>query len=252
MSSGGQDRGHGDDLLRILHWNIHSWRDASGGRNLEAVAGLIHQTAPHVVSLTEVDEAWGMADSLHELADRDGYAWLFVPSFEFGRTVPSGGFGNALLTRLPILAAQHWQLLWPSRQYDGSEPSEPRSALFARLGFGSAPVWVGTTHLPRGDPWARSKALERLMALTRRLSDRWLLCGDFNTAPSSWLGDGGPITVSPDPAQPTYPADHPVEPIDYCLASPGIHLNAEVLPVAGSDHLPQLVLARLPGPPPPP
>ena len=67
------------------------------------MAGLIRQTAPHVVSLTEVDEAWGMADSLHELADRDGYAWLFVPSFEFGRTAPSGGFGNALLALLSLI-----------------------------------------------------------------------------------------------------------------------------------------------------
>ena len=104
------------------------------------------------------------------------------------------------LTRLPILGAQQWQLLWPSRQYDGSEP---RAALFARLEFGPAPVWVGTTHLPRNDPWARDKALDRLKALTSGLGDRWLLCGDFNTSPSSWLGDDTPVTVSPDsPATP--------------------------------------------------
>lgn len=43
----------------------------------------------------------------------------------------------------------------------------------------------------------------------------------------------------------TYPASQPVEPIDYCIASPGIRLSAEVLSAAGSDHLPQLVAARL-------
>jgi endonuclease/exonuclease/phosphatase family metal-dependent hydrolase len=250
VSFGGQDRGPGDDHLRILHWNIHSWRDPSGGPNLEAIAALIRRTGPHVVSLTEVNEPWGMAASVAGLAGLagDGYSWLFVPSFEFGRTAPTGGFGNALLTRLPILAAQQWQLLWPSRQYDGSEPSEPRAALFARLDFAAAPVWVGTTHLPRNDPWARDKGLERLMALTRGMGDRWLLCGDFNTSPSSWLGAGDPVTVSPDPPVATYPADDPVEPIDYCLAAPGIVLSAEVLPVEGSDHLPQLVQARLPAP----
>jgi hypothetical protein len=115
------------------------------------------------------------------------------------------------LTRLPILGAQQWQLLWPSRHYDGSEPSEPRAALFARLEFGPAPVWVGTTHLPRNDPWSRDKALDRLKALTSGLGDRWLLCGDFNTSPSSWPSDDAPV--------------------------------------AGSDHLPQLVRARLPAPP---
>lgn len=247
MSFGGQDRGPGDDRLRILHWNIHSWRDTSGGSNLAAIAALIGRAEPHVVSLTEVAEPWGMAASVAELAG-DRYSWLFVPTFEFGRTAPAGGFGNALLTRLPILGAQQWQLLWPSRQYDGSEPSEPRAALFALLEFGAAPVWVGTTHLPRNDPWARDKALDRLKALASGLGDRWLLCGDFNTSPSSWLGDGDPVTVSPDPPAATYPAADPVEPIDYCLASPGIALTAEVLPVAGSDHLPQLVRAHLPAP----
>jgi endonuclease/exonuclease/phosphatase family metal-dependent hydrolase len=270
VSFGGQDRGPGDDHLRILHWNIHSWRDAYGEPNLEPIAALIRRTEPDVVSLTEVNESWGMAGSLARLAEMatvaDGvYAWLFVPSFEVGRTGPTGGFGNALLTRLPILAAQQWQLLWPSRQYDGSEPSEPRAALVARLARASAPVWVGTTHLPRNDPWARNKALERLMTLVRGLGDRWLLCGDFNTPPS-WLADGasvtagpvtaGPvtaspvtaatITVSPDPPVATYPADDPVEPIDYCLAAPGIGLTTEVLAAAGSDHLPLLVRADLP------
>ncbi len=41
------------------------------------------------------------------------------------------------------------------------------------------------------------------------------------------------------------PADQPVEPIDYCIASPGVSAEADVLPVPGSDHLPILVRAEL-------
>jgi endonuclease/exonuclease/phosphatase family metal-dependent hydrolase len=233
--------------LRVLHWNIHSWRDADYGSNLEAVGDVIGRTAPHVVSLTEVDERWGTAACLRELADRNGYSWLFAPSFEFGDGRPAGGFGNALLTTLPILAVQQWQLLWPPRLYDGTEPSEPRSATFARLEFLSEPLWIGTTHMPRADSQARADALERLVALTRGLSDRWLVCGDFNTPAASWLGDGHSFAVCPDPPKATYPASQPAEPIDYCIASPGIRLNAEVLSALGSDHLPQIVIARLEG-----
>jgi endonuclease/exonuclease/phosphatase family metal-dependent hydrolase len=164
-----------DGRLRILHWNIHSWRDASDASSLEAIVDLVSETDPHVVSFVEVNEPWGMPDSLNELANRLGYSWIFAPSFEFGRQTPAGGFGNALLTKLPILAVQQWQLLWPSRLYDGTESSEPRSVVFAKLGFVLSPLWLGSTHLPRSDLQARANASRQLMALTQKLDGRWLV-----------------------------------------------------------------------------
>lgn len=240
-----QDQQEGQ--VRILHWNIHSWRNTSDASNLEAVTDLIGETDPHVVSLVEVDEPWGISDSLNELANRVGYSWVFTPSFEFGHQTPAGGFGNALLTKLPILAVQQWQLLWPSRLYDGTEPSEPRSAVFAKLGFSLSSLWFGSTHLPRSDSQARANALCRLITLTQKLDGHWLACGDFNTPASSWLDDDHSVVVCPEPAQPTYPANEPVEQIDYCVASPGLLVEGRVLPVSGSDHLPLLVFARLVG-----
>lgn len=77
-----------DDALRILHWNIHSWRDPSGASNVAAVARLISETEPHVVSLVEVGEPWGVPASLNDLANRLGYTWIFVPAFEFGHHEP--------------------------------------------------------------------------------------------------------------------------------------------------------------------
>jgi endonuclease/exonuclease/phosphatase family metal-dependent hydrolase len=230
--------------LRILHWNIHSWRDASGASNLDAIADLVGETDPHIVSLVEVDEPWGMSDSLNKLANRVGCSWIFTPSFEFGHATPGGGFGNALLTKLPILAVQHWQLLWPSKLYDGTEPSEPRSAVFAKLGFLQSPIWFGSTHLPRSASQARMNALRRLMTLTQKLDAHWLVCGDFNTPASFWRDNGRPVVVCPEPAQPTYPADGPVEPIDYWVASPGFFVEGKVLSIRGSDHLPLVVVAR--------
>lgn len=63
MSSAEQNGQHYGEQLRILHWNIHSWRDSSSTSNLEAIADLISGIDPHVVSLVEVDEPWGQPDS---------------------------------------------------------------------------------------------------------------------------------------------------------------------------------------------
>lgn len=106
--------------------------------------------------------------------------------------------------------------------YDGTEPSEPRSVVFAKLGFLQSTLWFGSTHLPRSDTQARANALDRLMALTQKLHEHWLICGDFNAPALSWLDGDRSVVVCPEPTQPTYPTHKPAEPIDYCLASPGL------------------------------
>lgn len=232
------------DELRILHWNIHSWRDMAGAPNTMAVAGLIRETVPHVVSLVEVDEPWGLPSVLAEVAATCGYFWIFGPSFEFGADASAGGFGNALLTAIPITAVQQWRLVSPPHPYDGTEPSEPRSVIIARLTFGSTSLWLGSTHLPRSDPEARTAAVHRLQQLTRRLSGPWLICGDFNAPPSSCFADHTAFQISPDPAQPTYRASNPAEPIDYCITAPDIYAESTVLRASGSDHLPLLTVTR--------
>jgi endonuclease/exonuclease/phosphatase family metal-dependent hydrolase len=243
-----QDAGHRRDKhdeLRILHWNIHSWRDTDGGPNPDAIVSVIHENMPHAVSLVEVDESWGMPSILAEVAAKCEYSWVFGPSFEFGTDATAGGFGNAVLTRIPITAVQQWRLFSPPRPYDGTEPSEPRSVIMARLTFSGAPLWLGSTHLPANDPSDRTAAALRLQELARRLTTPWIICGDFNAPPSACFADDDTFVVSPDPVQPTYPAKHPTEPIDYCIAAPGIFLDSAVLRADGSDHLPLLTTARL-------
>lgn len=142
-----------------------------------------------------------------------------MPAFEFGRTGSAGGFGNALLTKVPIAAAQQWRVFTPRGPYDGSEPSEPRSAVMARLGFPGQQVWAGSTHFPRSEPGARAAAASRLMELTQRLESPWVICGDFNAARVDCFGDQHEVTVAPDPPEPTHPAGQPDEPIDYVIAA---------------------------------
>jgi endonuclease/exonuclease/phosphatase family metal-dependent hydrolase len=238
------DQDRGGELL-ILHWNVHSWRDTSGRPNLEAAIGLVTELSPDVVSLVEVSEPWAAPVSVPELARQAGYSWIFFPSVEPGRDAPARGYGNALLSRLPVLAVQQWGLTWPPTVYDGTEPSESRSVALARVWLPAAAVWAGSTHLPSTDRRARAAALRRLTAVTQGLDRPWVICGDFNTAPSRWIEPGQPIVVGPRPARPTFPARFPVRSLDYCIASPGVTLDARPLRAAGSDHLPLLARCRV-------
>lgn len=231
------------EWLRLLHWNIHSWLDEDDRSNVEAVVAVIRETNPDVVSLVEVDEPWGAPDRLGEVAHRTGYGMLFVPTFEFGGDNPAGGFGNALLTRLPVLAVQQWQLVRPMPYYDGSERSEPRSMVLAKLEAGGRRIWVGSTHLPRSDEPSRTAALRRLANLVTTLDEPWLVCGDFNMTPPDWLTGRDGIGVCPAPVQPTHTAGNPAEPIDYCLLGFGMRAEGTALHRSGSDHLPVLISA---------
>jgi endonuclease/exonuclease/phosphatase family metal-dependent hydrolase len=212
------------------------WQDPEGKSNVQAVVDLLEEVSPDVVSLVEVDEPWGRPNGLREVADKLGYCWAFVPAFEY-RT--QGGFGNALLSRRPFRAVQQWQLLPPSL-YDGTEPSEPRAVILARVDIDGQAVWIGTTHLPRGDSGMRREASGRLMKLLGEIDEPWLLCGDFNQAPSDWLPSWA--TVVPSTGLATYPAEEPVEAIDYCILG-GMTGDAQVVPSMASDHLPLVVSA---------
>ena len=238
------------DRLRFLHWNVHSWRDDAGRANHDAVTSLIADTNPDVVSLVEVSEPWAAPAVLPELAGPDGgYTWIFIPAVELGTDAPGRGYGNALLTRLPVQAVQQWQLTWPPTVYDGTEPSESRTVALAKVALPAGAVWAGSTHLPSTDQRARSAALQRLATVIRSLDAPWVVCGDFNVAAADWAGTVAlPLVVGPDPAEPSHPARDPVRPIDYCIAAPEVALAAQVVTAAGSDHLPLLVDCRIGAP----
>ncbi len=234
----------------MLHWNIHSWRDDRKQPNHQAVAELIRRTGPDVVSLTEVSDAWGQAGPLSEIGPRLGYRWLFVPTLEFRGDPATEGYGNALLTRLPILGVQQWRVHSPER-YADNEPTEPRTVALAQVDAGGTPVWVGSTHLPAGDQADRARALRRLSELLRELGAPWLVCGDFNTRISAWRSDlPHGVTVAPRWRRATFPARRPVRAIDYGLASPSLRTRGRVLKSHGSDHRAIWVSAGWGGTPP--
>jgi endonuclease/exonuclease/phosphatase family metal-dependent hydrolase len=225
-------------VLTAVHWNVHSWVDPATGRsNVAEVESLLHEVSPDLVSLVEVDETWGEPSRVVTVADRCGYVAVFPPVFEHGQpTGPLGGFGNAVLSRLPVEVVLHRQLTWPDSVYQGRESTERRGVVLVRVTAEGRRLWFGSTHLPAGDADARTAAGHRLADVLTALAEPWVVAGDFNAEPPTWPDLGVMARVGPLPA--TRPVEDPSVAIDYAVASPDVHVTVHALERRGSDHLP--------------
>jgi len=185
--------------MRILTYNIHGWRTADGAPNLEAVAHVIAAGNADLVGLNEVyyprsvEGASGPA--LEALAEGLGMHFVFGPCMRWPaqNDIPADTYGNALLSRSPILAsAAHHLTPVPGK--------EQRGLLEARIQTpGHDPLTVYVTHLDHTDEDARLLQLRALRTWTMRDRNRpHVVMGDFN-AISPWDFAGQPDALGRHP-----------------------------------------------------
>ncbi len=168
---------HRVERLRLVDFNV--WHDHPGLRNAERRAGLLAaaltELEPDVVVL---QEAWRTqrGDLAQRLAGRLGMDLAYARANGSRRLI---GFeeGSAVLSRLPILAAERWVLAphapWWTR----------RIALRVRLdaGGGTRLDIVGVHLTDRREPSVSRQAA----ALAGRLAGTTVVAGDLNAASGS-------------------------------------------------------------------
>ena len=234
----------GPATIRVLSYNIHHGRGADGVVDLGRIAAVIEAADPDVVALQEVDRGVARTDRIDEPAELARLTGM-TAVFERNITYQGGDYGNALLTRLPIVRSRNVHL--PSYT-----ENEQRGVLVVDLeGPGdSGPIRVFATHLDYHPP-----DRERLASadLINELADEYperpsVLMGDLNASPdgevlsrfdASWTrANAGPI--------PTYPAEGPSKQIDYVLLRPADRWRVVEVRVldepAASDHRPILAV----------
>ncbi len=234
--------------LRILTWNIHHGADAAEHDNLDAVAAWIRRLRPDVVLLQEVDRETTRSrgvDQAAVLGARTGMQAFFGKAMDYA----GGGYGEAALTRLPVVTVLEHPL--PQR-----EGSEPRTALELRVRLaGGQVVAVVGTHLDhQEDPADRRVQAARLAeVLSAPGRPPTALAGDLNAALDA--SELAPLAglladaAAGDP-RPTWPADAPRLRLDHVLVLPTAAwrvVEARVVSEAAapSDHLPVLVVLEL-------
>jgi len=249
--------------VRLVTFNTHHGVGEDARHDLARLATVIAAADADVICLQEVDRYFGdrsedvdQALLLSRALDMQ-LAW--GPAIDEPRPddQPPRQYGNALLSRLPILVSDVHRL---------PGGGEPRSALRTMLELDGSTLWVTATHLTTRSAQERSAQVAALAALHTEEMAAGVLVGDFNARPDApeleplrerftdawelaadredqagwrfWQRDEGR----------THPARSPHRRIDQAWVSPGVAVaSAQVLDAEGaSDHLPLMVELLVP------
>jgi endonuclease/exonuclease/phosphatase family metal-dependent hydrolase len=235
-----------DGTLTIVLANVHYGYDVSGRQRALEVGALLADLNADIVALNEVDRGWlitGTPDLLSTYAVATGLTPVFGPATD-------EVWGNAVLTRLPILEVQR------TRLPRGRDPLA-RSVLtvVVELPDGS-PLAIVVTHLSNVDRQGDTRLAQAqgVAAIVARLRERGipaLVAGDLNARPGDpelqVLEDLGLTRALPE-ARWTYPDTAPRVQIDHVLLPSGTGLvRAGTLATGLSDHRFVTAVIRTPG-----
>jgi endonuclease/exonuclease/phosphatase family metal-dependent hydrolase len=237
------------ETLRVLCYNIHYGQGTDGKYDVARLAKVILKEKPDLVALQEVDVGVKRSGRVHEarrLAELTGMAVRFGPTQHY----EGGLFGNAVLTKLPILDV-HIQPL-PYTEATAEKVTYPRGAIAVTLkGRDGKPFRFISTHFQHNvaeDRLAEAEAINRHFAGEEDTLPT-ILAGDMNATP-----DSEPIktllsrwkNATDEPAAPSAPSRNPRSRIDYIFDREAPHLkltHAEVIAEeVASDHRPVLAV----------
>ncbi len=248
--------------VRLVTFNTHHGVGEDSRHDLPRLAKVLAAADADVICLQEVDRRFG------ERSDDVDQALLLSRALDmqlaWGPAIDEPGsegerrqYGNALLSRLPILVSDVHRL---------PGGGEPRSALRTMLELDGGTLWVTNTHLSTGSPPRRADQVATLAALHTGSMEAGVLVGDFNARPDApelaalrgRFADAWELAEERDDRSGwrfwqhdeglTHPAHSPHRRIDQVWVTPGIDvLEARVLDARGaSDHLPLVVDLAVP------
>lgn len=225
--------------MRIVTWNIRGAQGTDGTRSLERIASSLDEWNPDLACLQEVHRylpGGGMTDQTSRLAEMTRMSGLFASAMR-----GAGCFGNAILSRWPVKAAQPMSL---DNKHERKRPGlwlERRILQIAVVETPVGQITLFNTHwsLDGGD---RLSSAEAVCRHVRSVDGPLLLCGDLNAAPGSpevrLLAESGLLDAGAEDDGPTFPSDQPDARIDYVWLR-GLQCEfAWTFPTIASDHRP--------------
>ena len=163
--------------FRILTYNIHHGEGLDGRIDLGRIAQVITNAQADIVCLNEVDRGVTRTqrrDLPAELATQTGMTCLFSNNYHF----QGGDYGNAILTRFPVLG-------WTNTHLRMLRAGEQRGILQARLRVQDRGLVFMATHIDyRPDDAERMLNLDQFFELLPAyVGTPVIIAGDFNDFP---------------------------------------------------------------------
>ncbi|MDQ3186435.1 MAG: endonuclease/exonuclease/phosphatase family protein [Pseudomonadota bacterium] len=219
--------------LTLATYNIHACIGTDGRFEPERIVRVLRELNADVLALQEVDhhDVDG-CDLLDYLAAQTGLTAIAGPTL----LRETRDYGNAILTKLPILTVNRVDLTLPGH--------EARGALDVTLDGNGRRVQVVATHLGLR-PWERRQQVRQLLKLFEiGPANVYVLMGDLN----EWFLWGRPLRYlhahfKRTPHCATFPARRPFMALDRFWVHPRrrlarLEVHASGLARVASDHLP--------------
>ncbi len=228
--------------LKVLCYNIHYGQGNDGEYNLPRLAEVIKTLQPDLVALQEVDvgvERSGRVHQARKLGELTGLAVRYGPTQHY----QGGLYGNAVLTKLPILDV-HIQPL-PYTEATPELTTYPRGAIAVTVTAPNGqPLKFISTHFQHNlpeDRVAEARAINNFFATDDGSA---ILAGDMNATP-----DSEPVSILQkkwennidSPASPSAPSSKPTTRIDYIFhrgSSLRLKTTTVINEPMASDHCP--------------
>jgi len=167
-----------DRPIVVMTYNIEGHDELIRSDHIQQIADVINTVHPDIVALQEVHrKTWQsrFRDQLAELEAATHLHGFFAPSYvQWG-----GGFGNAILTRGDIVAAELHPL--PS-------VGEPRAVIESAIRINDATINFYVTHLTTWGSLNAKNRGEQLACLAQHVRTSrypFVLCGDLNAPPDA-------------------------------------------------------------------
>jgi endonuclease/exonuclease/phosphatase family metal-dependent hydrolase len=219
----------------VASYNVHRCIGMDRRHDPDRVAVVVQELAADVIALQEVEalpRTEAGLDQIEYLAKATRFHAVPGPTLIDHR----GEYGNAVLTRYPVLAVRRHDLSVSGR--------EPRGAIDVDLDLEGSPVRVIATHLGLRPFERRSQVVQLLRLLVGDRDRPLILLGDFNEwrrrgpllrAIEAHLGK--PVAVR------TFPASRPLFALDRVWVQPRealawVRVHVSPLARVASDHLP--------------
>ena len=238
-------KGNRVDELKIMSFNTqHCLNYITREIDFDIMAKAILDCDADIVGLNEMRGAGEHPDytaQVEKLAELTGMEYYY---FAKAIDTKGGPYGNAILSRVPILEAESIMIPDPDpKSYNGYY--ETRCVLKAKLAGG---VTVLVSHFGL-NPDEEENAVRTVM---EHLADeKCILMGDFNVTPDNPVLD--PIKDRmKDTAdlfnvpKLSFPSDKPNKKIDYIFVSQNVEiLDADIPRIVASDHRPHVALVKV-------